>query len=172
MIYLHEWGASCVGIQVSCSAGDNFAVCDGRFPVSKYSGTSFYITGHPPHLDKQVTKPSSNLSYHTFQQVMSPGRRAYSLAKHLFLFLHRTCGVRYIPWADRRYVASQPHYTTILSMIRLDSPFLHTNLNLILIERIFLHRVESFCLVPKFLRHSASHLFLGVSLHRLNFSLS
>ena len=33
-----------VGIQVSCSAGDNSVVRNGRFPVSKYSKASLYIT--------------------------------------------------------------------------------------------------------------------------------
>ena len=50
-----------VGIQLSCSARDNFAYSGwpigmALFPASKYSRTSLYITGYLPHLDTQAIK--------------------------------------------------------------------------------------------------------------------
>lgn len=54
-----------VGIQVLYSAGDNFAVWDGQFPVSQYSKTSLYIIGYLPYLNissnQKLPKKSSNL---------------------------------------------------------------------------------------------------------------
>lgn len=41
------------------SAGDNSAVRDSRFPVSKY--TSLYITDHPPHLSNQAIRQPLSL---------------------------------------------------------------------------------------------------------------
>ena len=53
-------GVQTVGFQVSCSAGGNSVVWDGRFPVSKYIWTSLYMIGHSTRLDNQAIKQSSN----------------------------------------------------------------------------------------------------------------
>ena len=44
-----------------------------------------YIVGTSSTL---ILHQSINHSYHTFHQIMSPGRRAYSLKKHLLYILY------------------------------------------------------------------------------------
>ena len=103
--------ARSVEIQVSCSAEDNPAVWDDRFPVSKYSRTSLYIAGHLPHLDissnqKQASNQGTFPSYPSYLLTgYEPGSQGIFIDKAFILIgVHSVSFLRRLR-AERRYVS-------------------------------------------------------------------
>lgn len=75
-----------IGIQVLYSAEDHSAVWDDRFPVSKYSRTSFYIAGHLPHLQAIKRPFPLYLSYHS--TVYEPGLQGIFMNQAISVFFY------------------------------------------------------------------------------------